>query len=119
MAMSGQRFPDTAGEVKVVNVVDNKATDHTVLMTKVDGGGYPPLDDKGFGGEFIFFQVVDAGVVAAHYDPRKLRMEAPFVGRNDVSYEFMVALHDGAISWGEVPNGEEIDPRRLEGLVNG
>lgn len=113
------RFPETAGEVKVVNVVDNRATDHTVLMTKVDGQSYPPLADKGLRGEYTFFQVVGAGVVAAHYDPRKLRREAPFVGKNDTSHKFMIMVDDGTISWEKIPNGEEIDPDRLQELADG
>jgi len=112
-------MPDDAGEVKVVNVTDGNATDHTVLMTKVDGRAYPPLRDKGFRGDYVFFQVVDAGVVAAHYDPRKLRQNAPFVGSNDASYKFMLGVHDDVIPWGDVPNGEEVDPQMLEELLNG
>lgn len=116
---AGRNFPETSGEVKVVGVTDGNATDHTVLMTKVDGRAYPPLSGKGFRGDYVFFQVVDAGVVAAHYDPRKLRDTAPFVGRNDESYKFMVGVHDGDIGWDDIPNGEDLDPRMVEELLNG
>lgn len=112
-------FPDDAGEVKVVSVVDGEATDHTVLMTKIDGNAYPPMSDKGFRGDYVFFQVVDAGVVSSHYDPRKLRQESPFVGRNDVSYDFMVKVHDEVIRWEQIPNGEQIGPGGVEDMVNG
>jgi len=116
---ANSNFPETAGEVKTVNVVDERATDHTVLMTKVDGNAYPPMRDKGFRGEYVFYQVVAAGVVAAHYDPRKLVRNAPFVSENDTLYDFMVAVHDDEIEWDDIPNGEEINPTALEELVNG
>lgn len=112
-------FPDMAGEVKVVNVVDDSGTDHTVLMTKIDGNAYPPMRDKGFRGDYIFYQVVDAGVVAAHYDPRDLVLNAPFVSKGYSTYNFMAAVHDGEINWGEIPNGEEIGPDMIEELING
>jgi len=114
-----QTFPETAGEAKVVKVTDGNGTQHTVLMTKVDGNAYPPMADNGFRSEYVFYQVVAAGVVAAHYDPRKLIRDAPFVGRNDAAFEFMVSVHDGVIPWGKVPNGGEIDPDRLQAMLNG
>ena len=112
-------FPDDAGEVKTVNVVDNEGTDHTVLMTKIDGNAYPPMRNKGFRGDYIFYQVVDAGVVAAHYDPRDLVRESPFVSRGGTTREFMLAVHDGDIEWGDIPNGQEITPTMLRDMTNG
>lgn len=112
-------FPEDAGEVKTVSIVDESGTDHTVLMTKIDGNAYPPMRDKGFRGDYIFYQVVDAGVVSAHYDPRELVRQSPFVSENYLTYNFMVGVYDGEINWGDIPNGREIGPDMVEELING
>lgn len=112
-------YPEIAGETKVVKVVDNEGTSQTVMMTKVDGSAYPPLAEKGFRGDYVFYMVIAAGVVAAHYDPRKMVDRSPFVGRNDAAYDMMLGVHDDIIGWGEIPNGGTIDPEMLKVLLNG
>jgi hypothetical protein len=106
-------------EAKIVGVKDGEGTYHTVMMVRADSGVYPPLSDKGFGGSQTFFAVVDAGVMESHYDPRKLRQDAPYVGRNDTSYELMLGIHDGRIPWEKVEDGATIDPVDLRDMKNG
>lgn len=113
-----ERKEDSA-EVKVVGVKDNQGTYHTVMLTRIDGNAYHAMQQKGFRGEYIFYTIADAGVVDSHYDPRKLRHEAPYLGRNDVAYALMVGIHDGIIPWDRVVDGSIIDPVDLDEMKNG
>lgn len=113
-----QRVTDPV-EAKVVGVKDNEGTYHAIMMTRFDGRAFEATKEKGFRGEYILYTVMDAGVVASHYDPRDLRREAPFIGRNDTSYELMVSIHDNVIPWDRIVNNSVVDPVTLDEMKNG
>lgn len=110
---------ENRSETKVVGVKDNEGTYHTVVLARIDGNAYQAMQQKGFRSEYVIYSVIDAGVVDSHYDPRKLRQEAPYLGRNDTAYELMVGIHDDVIPWDRVVDGSVIDPVDLDEMKNG
>jgi len=107
--MHTKDFGDDA-EVKVISCEDGKTTQHTVMVTKVDGRQSQQLDKAGCRSEETFFTVIDGGLCASHYDPYKFGETTLGEGIRGHTLDVIKAIHFGTIGFEELEHDEVIMP---------
>ena len=101
---------DETAATKVISCNDGEATQHTIIVTKLDGESSTQLSRVGCRSETTFFMLVDGGICYGHYDPYKLQATAGPLSPSGHTIEVLRAIHFGEIKFEELEHDEEIMP---------